>query len=305
MRNLQAPPYDGVNTWTLSTARKCQIAGLTEEETETVITSFESDLRSDRCFTDDEITRAINTVFSTQPDRAVSKWPPVDQETQRRVIAEQSHVTLATLQQCSPEPLDQDPKELLEKLFPGDPLLCVSREFNSGTITHQLSGISPAFLKGASFIVPSPMSARTGRTKDGRLSAHCLDNTGARRYLPFEIDDKAISKNQQAGLINYIAAYAPLVAVTNSAGKSLHALFLVEGLPEASGSPLERFFAHSAALGADPRMWTRSQFTRMPSGTRRITGGVVHEPRRQSLIYFNPTNRRKGSPVQTSNPSLS
>jgi hypothetical protein len=149
------------------------------------------------------------------------------------------------------------------------------------------------------------MSAKTGRAKDGRLSAHCLDNTGGRRHLVVEIDDKSISKNHQAAIINYLADRAPLVAVVDSAGKSLHAWFCVEGAEEASGSPLERFFAHAVALGADPRMWTLSQFARMPSGTRRITGGVVHEPRRQSLIYFNPTNRRKGSPVQPSNPSLS
>lgn len=297
MRNLQAPPYDGVNTWTLSTARKCQLAGLTEAETETVITSFEGELRLGRYFTDDEITRAINTVFSTQPDVTRPKWPPVNQELQRHVIAEQSRVTLATLQHCSPEALDQEPRAILEKLFPGDPLLCVSREFDRGTITHQLSGVSPAFLKGASFIVPSPMSAKTGRAKDGRLSAHCLDNTGARRYLVVEIDDMTISKDKQVGIINHLAAYAALVAVTDSAGKSLHALFLVEGPQEGSGSPLERLFAYAVSLGADPRMWVRSQFTRMPNGTRQITGGVKHEPRRQSLVYFNPTNRRKGSPI--------
>jgi hypothetical protein len=87
------------------------------------------------------------------------------------------------------------------------------------------------------------------------------------------------------------------VAVVDSAGKSLHAWFYVEGATEEQEGTLERFFAYAVSLGVDPRLWTRSQFVRMPNGTRRITGGVQHEPRRQSLLYFHPTNRRKGSPV--------
>ena len=113
------------------------------------------------------------------------------------------------------------------------------------------------------FIVPSPMSAVTGLTKDGRESKHALDNTGPRRFLVCEFDTGTI--DQHAALLIHLAEFAPLVCVVHSGRKSLHGWFLVQDQPE---DKVLRFFRYAVKLGADPATWTRSQFVRMPDGTR-------------------------------------
>ncbi len=290
----------GTHLFPFRAALRCKKAGLTEDEAERLIDSQEGFMP--RSFKPGEVSEAVGNAYGSGDKVSSSpKFPSVNRERQRGIIAG-STCTLEALRQSSPETLDQEPRVNLEKLFPGDPLLCFSREFDRGTISHKLSEINPESLKGASFIVPSPMSSKVGRTQAGKSSPHTKENTGPRRFLIVEIDDKTISKDQQAAIINHLARYAPLVAVVDSAGKSLHAWFYCHGATEEPESPLARFFAYAVALGADPRLWTRCQFTRMPNGTRRITGGVEHEPRRQCLVYFNPTNRSKGPRFPNSNP---
>ena len=69
-------------------------------------------------------------------------------------------------------------------------------------------------------IVPSPMSALTGRTKEGKESAHCLENTGPRRFLVVEQDprlpadatedEKQQAADEQAAVLMHLAERVPL-----------------------------------------------------------------------------------------------
>jgi hypothetical protein len=45
---------------------------------------------------------------------------------------------------------------------------------------------------------------------------------------------------------------------------------------------VEKFFRYAVSLGADPQLWIRSQFCRLPDG-RRDNG------KRQEVVYFNPS----------------
>jgi hypothetical protein len=71
---------------------------------------------------------------------------------------------------------------------------------------------------------------------------------------------------------------APLVMVTFSGTKSLHAWWYCAGEPEHEGSRLHQFMSDAARLGADPATFTASQFVRMPAATRIDTGAkqTVH-----------------------------
>ena len=112
-------------------------------------------------------------------------------------------------------------------------------------------------------IVPSPMTSRTGLTKDGRESKHTLSNTGPRRFLICEFDTG--TTDQHAALLIHLAGYAPMVCAVHSGGKSLHGWFFVEGEPE---DRILKFFRYAVSLGADPATWPCSQFVRMPDGRR-------------------------------------
>lgn len=141
-----------------------------------------------------------------------------------------------------------------------------------------------------SLIVPSPMTSEMGLTKSGRSSYHALANTGPRRFLIIEADRGPL--DQQAAVIWHLATMAPLAIVVFSGSKSLHAWFFCEGTPE---DRLLKFMRYAVSLGADKRMWLRSQFSRMPDGCRSdgkssnalaLWDGIP--PGRQALLYFNP-----------------
>jgi hypothetical protein len=56
-----------------------------------------------------------------------------------------------------------------------------------------------------------------------------------------------------------------MVCALHSGGKSMHGWFFVQGQSEEA---VLKFFKHAVSLGADHATWTRSQFVRLPDGTR-------------------------------------
>jgi hypothetical protein len=119
------------------------------------------------------------------------------------------------------------------------------------------------------------MSGITGKTKDGKESRHTLANTGPRRFLICEFDTG--TADEHAALLLHLGTFAPLVCAVHSGGKSLHGWFYVHGQPDAK---VERFFRYAVSLGADHMTWTRSQFVRMPDGTR-------DNGKRQTVFFLN------------------
>ena len=105
--------------------------------------------------------------------------------------------------------------------------------------------------------------SRTGRTQDGKESEHTLENTGPRRFLVIE-QDRARLMNRRRFLL-HLAERAPLALAVHSGSKSLHGWFFCQGQSE---ERLRAFMRYAVTLGADRATWTRSQFVRMPDGTR-------------------------------------
>lgn len=155
----------------------------------------------------------------------------------------------------------QHTEEIVDKLFPDNPLLCCgksSQEFDTRPRESWRGELS-----ALQFVVPSPMSAVTGTTKDGKESKHTLANTGALRFLICEFDTGTL--DEHAALLLHLGTFAPLVCAVHSGNKSLHGWFFVHRQPDAK---VEKFFRYAVSLGADHMTWTRSQFVRMPDGTR-------------------------------------
>ena len=173
-----------------------------------------------------------------------------------------------------------DTEQVIDRLFPGNPLLCVGQMKNVFNTKEREQWRGK--LAERQFIVPSPMSALKGVKVDGKPSPKTNDNTGPRRFLVVEqdkIDGVVIPEGEQVGVITHLASLAPLVMVVFSGGKSLHAWFFCEGRTEEQS---REFMEYCVSLGADRATWTKSQFVRMP-------GGVRENGSRQQIIYFNPT----------------
>jgi len=215
--------------------------------------------------------------------RVGARWPQANAE-QIESIAAQG-LGLVDLWEASPIRFDEAPgtEALIDALFPGNPLLCCSRYFDRevGTGTREEWR---GKLARQQFIVPSPMIAEEGRTRDGRPSTRTLENTGPRRYLVIEFDRG--HTDTHAAVLWHLARMAPLVLAVHSGGKSLHGWFFCGDQPE---EKLLRFMRYAVSLGADPATWTRCQLVRMPDGRR--PGRKRGEwPVRQNVFHFNPHN---------------
>lgn len=206
--------------------------------------------------------------------KPAAKWPEVNKERREAIIA--SGYGLADLWESSPVRMeDNEPhtEEIIDQLFPGNPLLCC------GESNHKFNTLPREQWRGKlprlALIVPSPMVAATGLTKDGRESKHTLSNTGPRRFVVCEFDGGTL--DEQAALLLHLATKGPLVMALHSGGKSLHGWFRAYGTPE---DTLRNFFAYAVSIGADPATWTRSQFVRMPDGQR-------ENGNRQTVYFIN------------------
>jgi hypothetical protein len=208
--------------------------------------------------------------------KPAAKWPSVNTEARAAIIRD-TDAGLVDLWEASQHRLEDNAahtETLVDMLFPGDPLLCCGKSNREFDTKHREAWRGQ--LAELALIVPSSMTAPTGQTKDGRQSAHTLDNTGPRRFLVVEFDTG--TTDDHAALLLHLAGKGPLVLAVHSGGKSLHGWFRAAG---ASEEKLMKFFRYAVSLGADPATWTRSQFVRMPDG-RRDNGA------RQTVFFFHP-----------------
>lgn len=172
-----------------------------------------------------------------------------------------------------------DLAEVLDGLYAEDELLCLARDIRSASTMPRRDwrGKEPAM----QFIVSNPMTAATGHTLDGKLSARCLDNaTKSRRYQVVEFDRG--SPQEQAAILSSLHTpdRVPLVMVVWSGGKSMHGWFDVRHLSE---SEKQDFFAWAIKLGADASLWDPCKLVRMPGG-RRDNG------KSQPILHYKPAD---------------
>lgn len=266
---LTAPPRagEGVHNWLFKVARQLH-AHLPAGE---IIALLEGRVAGcGRRVPRNEIVAAVKNALpcAWRPDgraasaRNAARWPGVNQEQREAIVRDGGGLAdLWELSRTRFEDNDAHTEEIIDRLFPGNPLLCCGK---SGSIFDTRPREDwHGEMSALALIVPSPMSAAKGRTKDGRDSRHTLANTGPRRFLVCEFDTG--TADEHAALLLHLGEYAPLVCAVHSGNKSLHGWFYVHGQPEMK---VERFFRHAVSLGADRATWTRSQFVRMPDGTR-------------------------------------
>jgi hypothetical protein len=277
---LASPPHrgDGLNSWFFKVARYLHAF----REHNDIVQLLEAAADGEP-IKGAEIERAVEHSKSCawqpgQPSRArihVSVWPKINVRRRNAIIADGGG--LYDLWETSPVRFDDDfvhTEEIIDALFPGDPLLCAGRS-NSDFETRSREEWRGE-LSSMQLIVPSPMIARSGLTQDGRESAHSLSNTGERRYLVTEFDQG--DADQHAALLLHLAESAPLVLVVHSGNRSLHGWFVCQDRTEPQ---LRQFMSYAVSLGADRQLWVRSQFCRVPDGARENGADqIVH--------FFNP-----------------
>ena len=203
------------------------------------------------------------------------KWPSVNEEQRQAVLNQEGG--LVDLLEKSPIRCEEGPpstEEIIDQLMPEDCLLCAGRS-QQGAITKPRSEWRGSMSR-QEFIVPSPMSAAQGSTKEGKISYRSLNNVGPRRFLV--IDQDTGSKDEQAAILNHLARIAPLTLVVATGGRGTHAWFYCSGK---SDSQLWFFMQKAVLLGACKSTWSPIQLVRMPGGIR---DGITPQP----VLLFNP-----------------
>jgi hypothetical protein len=145
-----------------------------------------------------------------QPIHAAPKWPAVNHEQREAIIRDGG--ALVDLWEASPARFDDNDahtEALIDALFPGNPLLCCG--LSNSDFDTRLRSEWRGKLSTLQLIVPSPMTARSGLTQDGRKSAHALSITGQRRFLVVEFDQGDV--DDHAALLWHMALKAPLAMV--------------------------------------------------------------------------------------------
>jgi hypothetical protein len=266
----------GVHRWLFTTALKLHRYCPDKAELARLITLGSSDCGRDvsEAEIDDAVANSQPIAEGTVAKAPRRRWP--ERNAEQIEAIRKAGPTLDRLSAMSPIRQDDQPhtEEIIDVLFPGNPLICAG--LNKESALTRARDQWRGFMVNQQFIVPSPMTARHGKTKDGHDSMRCLGNTGPRRFLIVEFDQGDF--DQHAALLIHLAKYAPLVLVVHSGNRSLHGWFYCAG---ESDEKVGRFFRLAVSLGADPATWTRCQYVRMPDG-KRDTG------QRQHVVYFNP-----------------
>ena len=273
----------GVHRWLFRSALKLHPYFEKKEDLERALEEATSSCGRD--VPDSEIENAVR---NSDPARlnalgqgeTFHRWPERNEEQILAIVRDGPN--FAQLADLSPVKWADDARhteQIIDTLFPGSPLICAGR-------TQKLCGTAsrekwPGFLEKLQFIVPSPMSAKHGMTKDGRRSMRTLDNTGPRRFIAVEFDTGTF--DMHAAVLMHLAKFAPLVMVVHSGNKSLHGWFFCARDPD---SAVATFFSYAVSLGADPATWSRCQLVRMPDGQR-------ENGKRQQVVYFNPEGMEK------------
>lgn len=271
-------PSHGVHHALMKAAHDCLRRRLTPEQATELIYRCAPQLREGRVFQPGEVEQAVAKVYNTPPGKRrrcpkTSKLPCYKES----AVLKLAPFSADQLLEASPVRCQGLlSRYYLDLLFPDrDGLLCVGLskfEFR----TDKLSEIPDEYLIRSSFVVPSYMTARTGLTQEGKMSAHAKANTGARRFIVCDFDEPP--SHYHARIIHDLARFRKLVMALSSGGKSLHAWF-----PACLERDDARFWDYAICLGADPAlMRNHSSFVRMPAGLR-------DNGNRQQVLYFDPS----------------
>lgn len=264
----------------------CEAAeeGLTEEEARAVIEAGLRKHQTHRDPDDREIRAAIRDGFlrirgGTAYRRA--ERPSYDPDSAGRAH-EKWELTTDDLLAASPAPPPSDPKAAISCLFGRDELVCMGTSVKTCRTRPLSKWLAVSDLRRQQFIVPNPMSGRTGSTQSGiRGRPRTRANTRPRRWVVAEFDEPPLEL--QPSIIRELVDKSgewPAVVV-HSGNRSLQAWFRIGS---ASDEAVAAFEEIAIRLGADPAVLgeaRKHQMVRTPAAMR-------DNGKQQTILYWNP-----------------
>jgi len=287
---LYRPPRDGIHPSLYAFACNSASSGLSKEETLDLINKGldryparrDPDLREIECAIDDGFRKILEGDSSEQVER--EKYC----KDEAREIFEDTSINEEDLVKSSPQPIPLTTSEALSGLFDTGDLVNLAVSARSTKTNYLDEWLSMGDLSKYQLMVPHPMNALHGITKNGRKHRpRTVSNTGPRNWVVTEFDQPPIE--WQPSLISELAQIADQkpAMILWSGNKSLHAWWLIG---DADSEAIEGFESEASRLGADPSLFgdaRRCQLVRTPL-TARDNGKV------QRVLYWNPPTRKGG-----------
>ena len=221
----------------------------------------------------------------------LAKLPAKDQceETIKTALKEYKWSVRSMLNESPFKAVQWSPQEVLSSLFESEDLIC------SGTLYNPNVNSIVYWMKNGivgDLFCPNPMRCETGINMNGEVSKRCRDNTGNRKFIVYESDDKELSFDQKASLVKSLwkETGASLRMVVHSGGKSLHAFFDASDDEKLNW----QFMSIAVKYGGDPDMYRPEQQARLPNAIRlsKETGKALLDqagnPIRQKCLYLDP-----------------
>lgn len=279
-------PNPQVHQFLWRVAGFCRANGASQEETFALLRQC-ADRHPDRRVPDDEIWRQIRSAWTDrgadQPRRP--PWPPPDPNKRARALSR--GVTVQSWSAVSQPP--PTVHEVIQACFRDTEYVCLGVSASRPVCRMREDWLRDPALGDYSYLTPNPMRGAIGLTKasweaspedpwaEDHWGPRTDLNVAGRRFLNVEFDQDSL--DDQAAFIAAIvqAGGIPPRAITWSGSKSLHALFYVGHLSPESA---RHWFGLATAYGADPQLWTPSQFCRLPGGFNQET------QQRQTILYW-------------------
>jgi hypothetical protein len=293
VREITPCPVHGIHPWLLSAANTLRNCGSSPEE---VMEYLERETRNARRpVLRREISDTVRKAFTgavSIPDRSLNRLPRIAYSPSRLRKFAASHpepVTaeyLATRSVVPPETVS--PGAFLRALYhPGEYVAILLGSLNQrGHLwpsaefpwEDDLSRLQTGW-SGAFFITAPLDGLEKPNHASGAPSIRSAANVTEYRFLLLE-SDKA---PRELWLRALVQLELPIVAITDSGGKSIHALVRIgAGSKEGFERIRSRLKDTLTALGADPQSMSALRGSRLPGCRREETG------RLQALLYFNP-----------------
>jgi hypothetical protein len=244
------------------------------------------------------VTLAQRRINWTGPKPSKPEFDPTKAESFVRRIAPISEDWL--IERSPIDVRSLHPQNFLEHLYtPGERVLVFNRYRSQGQILWQNGTRLGAFEQGCSegaWFLANPVNGEwlylercKSRFNPEGKTRRSEENITDWRYGVLECDHKPAEHWLPIWRAILVQLPLPIVSITSSGDKSVHALFRVEVSSKAQWDQIvrKRLLPRLVPLGADPDAMTVVRLTRLP-GCRR--GGAL-----QRLLYLNPA--AEGTPI--------
>ena len=294
------PGGSGVHSWLMGIANLAAIAGVSPQDAETAITQAMRRPPSPS----GEVSSAIRKAYvehnpnapqaNHAPVRAMPSKPMPKPNTAARLIAKGAAADEATWWEASPCRIDREPGPmdavaLLETLYaPGAFVFCGERYGAEVWTAAEWIGRFKQGVPLPPHWIPNPLTGEEHPLADGKLSRRGDSAVASFHFAVAEFD--GMSKADQLALWWGFPS-APIVALIDSGGKSIHAILKVDAPNrEAWAAEIEgKLFAQVLVpLGCDRACRNEARLSRLPGHFRREKNAW------QRLLYLDPSGTGRG-----------